>query len=344
MQALAFDTLTLQSEEHVRRYIQYHQHAVGRLMDNVVALLSHKNTYHDFYQFYYGCLEEVLSFVEYYFANYFDQDAKVPERQAANAKKIAKEAFKKLQAALNDRDADPTLIDLVLRILKNISDKRPDHRITYRNVMYVKEVQKELWRLLESRSKIKDINESLLQVMYYLNYNSCRVLTYHVQYITSLLDVAETRFDRVEKLSLMLKKINQAQIKPGLKYHPHKPCLKDQLNNYLLEELEYHQRLQLAIKSAPEKAQEASLDGFKLKFTASVAQLAYLLKVLIETKIVVHNNLSQVLHFLVRYVVTKRSETISHGSLRSKYYVVENGTRESVRAMLMSLIQYIDKN
>lgn len=339
-QSLALDALTLQSEEHVSRYIQYHQHAIGRLMDKITELSS-DSSYKDLYQFCHTCLEELLSFVEHYFAKYFDHDAKAPASHLAVARKSAKENQKKFQAALADRNADPRLIDLLLRTLKKISDKGDDHNITYRKVVYVKEVQKELSLLLNNES-VKDIDESLREIMYYLNYNSYRVLTYHAHHITSLLDNAETRAEKIEKLSFLLKTVNQAQVKPGIKYHPHGLSLKDQLNNYLVEELQYHERL-LVAKNSPE-VQEPTLQGFKLKFTASVSQMAYLLKILIETKIILNNNLSQILHFLVKYVVTKKSEAISHGSFRSKYYVVESGTKESVRNMLMTLVHYIDKN
>lgn len=341
MQSLALDALTLQNEEHVTRYIQYHQLAIGRLMDKIDDLYRDSSD-EELYIFSYGCLEELLSFVECYFAKYFDQDAKAPASHVAAAKKSAKENLKKFQTVLADLNADPRLADLLLRILKRMNDKGNDSGITYRKVVYVKEVQKELSRLLNGVST-KDVDEGLRQAMYYLNYNSYRVLTYHAHYITSLLDAAETRADKIEKLSFLLKTVNQVQVKPGLKYHPHGLSLKDQLNNYLVEELQYHERLLQESKNSPE-ASEPSLQGFKLKFTASVAQMAYLLKILIETKIVLNNNLSQVLHFLVKYAVTKRSETISHGSFRSKYYVVESGTKESVRNMLMTLVQYIDRS
>lgn len=339
MQSLALDALTLQNEDHVTRYIQYHQLGIGRLMDKVAEMTSDN----DLHQFCYGCLEELLSFVECYFAKYFDQDAKAPVTHVVAAKQTAKENLKKFQTTLTNRNADQRLIDLWLSILKRICDKRDDNDITYRKVVYAKEVQKELSYLLDGSAAIKDVDESLRQMMYYLNYNSYRVLTYHAHYITSLLDVAETRADKIEKLSFLLKTINQVQVKAGLKYYPHGLSLKDQLNNYLVEELQYHERLLHAPKISHQTL-EPTLQGFKLKFTTSVAQMAYLLKVLIETKIILNNNLSQIIHFLVKYVVTKKSEAISHGSFRSKYYDVEKGTKESVRNMLLSLVHYIDRN
>ena len=344
MQVLALDALTFHNEDQLERYIRYHQHSIIRLMDGVTELLSVEDSNQKkFYLVCYNCLEELLYFVENYFAKYFDHDVKAPEGYIAKAKKDAHTNCKKLLEAFADKNVDPNLLNVILRVPKKIITKNSNSRITYHMVVYAKEVQKELFRFLEQESETWDLNEELRHVMYYLNYNSVKVLTYHAHYITSLLDAAETRVEKIEKLSFALKRINQAHVKPGLQYHKHGLSLKDQLNNYINEELGYQERLQQLSKNSSQDIQETTITEFKIKFTASVSQLAYLLKILIETKIILNNNLSQVLQFLVKHVVTKKSETISHGSIRSKYYVVENGTKESVRAMLTSLIQYIDK-
>ena len=179
--------------------------------------------------------------------------------------------------------------------------------------------------------------------MYYLNYNSVKVLTYHAHYISSLLDQSETRAEKIETLSFVLKKINQSQVKPGIRYNQNGSPLKDQLNIYITEEIDYQERLQQLSNSSSDRSPDSFLPGFKLKFDASVSQLAYLLRIFMETKFIINNNLTQVLHFLVKYVTTKRSEAISYGSFRSKFYSVESGTKESVRNMLVSMIQYIDR-
>ncbi len=313
-----------------------------------MALLIHGDVPEDikkknFYRVFYIGFEELLSFIERHFTKYFDQDAKAPEGYIAMVRKDVRVNIKKLQKALTSKNADPRLIDLLLYVLKKILDSNPDQGTTYRNVMYAKELQKEIFRLLEGQVDIPEIDESLRQIMYYLNYNSTKVLTYHAHYITSILENTETRTEKIEKLSFTLKKINQAQVKPGIRYNQHGPPLKDELNSYITEEIDYQERLQQLTTNSPDRPSDSFLHGFKLKFEASVAQLAYLLRIFIETKMILNNNLSQVLHFLVKYVITKRSETISYGSFRSKFYCVEIGTKESVRDLLLSLIYYIDK-
>lgn len=346
-QTFIHEVFTFEDERHLERYIQYHQQALIHLIDKA-ALFLHDDRpgeirRRDFYQMFYSAFEELLLLIERHFAKYFDQDAKAPESYIAIARKDAGVNIRKLRKSLTSIKADPRIVDLVLHVLKKIKSSSADQQITYRRVMYAKEVSKEIYRLLERESEIHDINEELRQIMYYVNYNSIKVVTYHAHFITKLLEESETRAEKIEKLSFALKKINQAQVKPGIRYNQNGPSLKDQLNVYLSEEIEYQERLQQLSGNSPDRPSDNFLSGFKLKFEASVSQLAYLLRVLLETKIILNNNLSQVLHFLVRFVITKRSETISYNSFRSKFYSVENGTRESVRSMLMSMIQYIDK-
>lgn len=178
--------------------------------------------------------------------------------------------------------------------------------ITYRNVMYAKEMQKELFRVLKKHSPDHDINEELRHVMYYLNYNSTKIITYHAHYINALLDTLETRSEKIEKLSFILKQVNQAQVKPGISYSQRAASLKSQPGNYISEELDYHERLQQLSNRPSGSSSDSFLDGFKLKFEASVSQLAYLLRILIGTKIIHNSNLTQVLQFLVRFVITKK--------------------------------------
>lgn len=342
-QTLIYEVFHFEDERHLERYIQYHQQSLIRLMDRANMLLDTKQGDREINHVFYNALDELLSFIERHFTKYFDQDAKAPEGYLALARKDSRENISKFKKVLSDLGADERLSELVLHVLRKVADSSADKGATYRKVMYAKEVVKEINRI-GSKGVHASIDEDLRQLMYYLNYNSLKVVTYHAHYISSILDKAETRTEKIEKLSLMLKEVTQAQVKPGIGYNMHSASLKNQLCEYITVELEYHERLQQLIHKPPGQGSDDFLSGFKLKFEASVSQLAYLLKVLIDTKIILNNNLSQVINFVVRFVVTRRSESISYGSLRSKYYNVEAGTKESVRNMLLSMIQYIEKN
>ena len=343
-QTLVQEVFSFEDERHLERYIQYHQQSLIQLMDKCALALNNLVPQgKEFYQIFYSGFEDILTFIERHFTKYFDQDAKAPEGYIAISRKDAKVNLRKIQKLLAAKNADEKLVELVLYILRKIIDGSSSIGITYRKVLYSKEVQKELFKLTEKQIQGKELNEELRQLMYYLNYNSTRVLTYHAHYITSLLDASEFRTEKIEKLSFELKKIIQAQVKPGISYNQNAPTLKSQLTDYINVELEYQERLQHLSNSPTDPPSGNFLDGFKLKLEASVSQLAYLLKILIEMKIILNNNLSQLMAFLVRFIVTKKSENISIGSLRSKFYNVENGTKESVRSILVGMIKYIDR-
>jgi hypothetical protein len=345
-QTLVYEVFNFEDERHLERYIQYHQQALIRLIDKTSVLINGNWSARQkhFYQEFYNAFDDLLSFIERHFTKYFDQDSKAPESYIAVARKDAALNIKKLEKSFTDKNVDAKLLDLVLRVIRRIIESKSDIPVSYRNVMYAKEVQKELFRVLDKSTLESDINEELRQVIYYLNYNSTKVLTYHAHYVNVLLDSFETRSEKIEKLSFVLKKINQAQVKPGTSYNQRASSLKSQLNNYITEELDYHERLQQLSGRSSGPPGDNLFEGFKLKFEASVSQLAYLIKVFIGTKVILNNNLTQILQFLVRFAITKKSETISYGSFRSKFYNVESGTKQSVRTMLLSMIHYIDKD
>ena len=338
-QTLTHEVFHFEDERHLERYIQYHQQAIIQLLDKFNTMLQQSND--SFHLALDNALNDLLNFIERHFTKYFDQDAKAPQGYISLARKDFRQNLKKLQKLLAAKNADTRLTELYFRILRKIIDSTSDISITYRKVMYAKEVQKELFRVANSEVQI---NEELRQIMYYLNYNSIKVITYHAHHISELLNDAQTRTEKIERLSLVLKTVNQAQVKPGIGYNMHSASLKNQLCDYLSVELDYQERLQMLNTRSSDPPSDNFLSGFKLKFEASVAQLAYLLKILTEKKIIVNDNLTQVITFLVRFVVTKRSETVSFGSFRAKFYNVESGTKESVRSMLVSLVNYIDKS
>lgn len=332
-------------ERHLERYIQYHQQALVRLMDSVIRYENaasefiEKNLYHG----YYLGLEELLSFVERHFTKYFDQDAKAPESYIAIARKDASINLKKLQKGLFRKNADSRIIELMLYVLRKIRDDSSRHNTTYRKVIYAKEVQKELFRLLDSPESNQDINEEIRLIIYYLNYNSIRCFTYHAHYISSMLELAETRAEKIEKLSFLLKSINQAQVKPGIGYNLHAPSISSQLNGYIVEEIDHLERLQQLTSNPTSRSLETLLGSYKIQFEMSVAQIAYLVKLFIEIRIMVTNNVTGLLRFLSKFLVSKRTESFTYDSFRTKFYNVESSTKQSVKIILLKMVDHINK-
>jgi hypothetical protein len=336
-----------QEERQLERYIQLHQQELIRLIDQLISRDrklnmegGHKSASKELFQFACGVVEELLEFIERHFTRYFDQDAKAPENYIAMAGSDMVKNFAELQDQLKLAEADPFLSDLLLHPVRKFIEAIPSGQVSYRKIIYVKEIHKELARVIQHKT---DVNEEARLALLYLNYNTLKYFRYYVNYINALLKDIDSASGRIEKLSFLLKTINQTQVKPDIGYNRTIRPLKDQVVDWISEEIFYLERIhQLNEKN---RSQSGTLsDDFKLRTEMSVSQLAYLLRIFIEIKIIHNKNISDLIRFFSRSFQTKRLENISYESFRVRYYNTEDSTKRSVRSFLLLMVDHINKN
>lgn len=335
------EVFTFSDERHLERYVQYHQQALIRLMDETIKF-ENTRTQKIKWQLCYKGLQDLLSFIESYFSKYFDQDAKAPETYIMLTRKDLQANFEQLHMQLSGKSNDPKITAVMLYAIRKVIDDDLKSGITYRKLLYAKTVQKELWALVQSAKPETDITEDLRNLMLYLNYNAIKAFSYYTHYMDTLVSQTETRLERIEKLSYILKKINQVQLKPGIGYNRQAPALKDQLNNYIVEEMEHVQRVQQLSGVAGAQPNRAS--GIKIQLQLSVAQIACLIKLFYETEVMVNRNVTDLLRCLAGLVVSRKTETVSFDSLRAKYYNVEQGTQAAVKKLLLKMLHALEKS
>jgi hypothetical protein len=110
---------------------------------------------------------------------------------------------------------------------------------------------------------------------------------------------------------------------------------------WLKEEIYYLEKIWGSKLAADKK--DNSIEQNKMTTQLSVAQLAYLFKIMHETGIISVKSQWDIFRFLQENVSSKRKETISAQSLNNKYYNVESATKASVKDMLLKMLQYINK-
>lgn len=334
-----------EDERHLERHIQLHQQELIRLMDQLaksVDMGTDDRHYHELHRLACTAVEELLTFIERHLTKYFDQDTKAPESYITLAGSDIVKTFGELQDHLAQLKADTALIDLVLYPMKKFIEIIPSGQITYRRIIYIKEIQKEVQRILNFRKDENDIDDDLRAELLYLNYNTIKYFRYYTNYVVAQLEGADSSAGRIERLSYYLKMINQTQVKPGVGYNRSAHPLKEQLAEWMAEEIYYLEKMhKLNERNA---AGTALADDFKLKTEMSVSQLAYLLRVFIETKIINNKNVSDLIRFFSRFFQTKRIESISYESFRVRYYNTEEGTKRSVRNILLLMVDHINKN
>jgi hypothetical protein len=329
-------------EGHLARYIRYQQLALTELIDGM-RLIGYGDPYYDpdapFYCADYSFpFEELLSFLQIHFTKYFDLSCGAPMPYfEATAAKVAN-WIEELKEKFTERQADQEIMNIALWPL----DKflwGASRELTYRRISYIKELLKSLKNVAEMDLCGRALTEELRNVLYYLNYNSTKFFGYCTRYINISITSDTTR-ETIEKLYFVLKQINQAPVKPSLIYKPQAPSLKCQLTDYITEEINYLENLKHP--STPlGPAPEILFTDFKLKFNLSVPQLAFLMKVLMDTNVIQNKNAAEVLRFISHFGITKHSENISISSFRSKFYDVEGGTRESLGEVVRLMTDYI---
>lgn len=95
---------------------------------------------------------------------------------------------------------------------------------------------------------------------------------------------------RVEPLADYLKQCDQAQIKPGVSFRHNSVPLKEQLSNWIAEEMVYLEKSQTLL-SGPGSVDEVIADEEKLQFSVSVDVLSILARAAKDSKIILNKQM-----------------------------------------------------
>lgn len=147
--------------------------------------------------------------------------------------------------------------------------------------------------------------------------------------------------DQIDFYSLQIKLINQLPVKPGLVYKPGLPSLKEQLGNWICEELYYLEKKQKLILPATIQNDKNQVSYGKIHTDLSVSQLALGVKLLVDAKVITNKNSTELMSMVARAFKTDRQEVISEDSLRNKSYNFETSTVEKLKDKIIGLLNMV---
>jgi hypothetical protein len=333
----AFKQLVLSAEveKRVRRCFHFHQEALTGLIDKTdesekcraaVLLAAIRKL-----------LVDLLDTFRDQFPEFFNYDARIPGCLAESTISELTQSADFLSAKFSATAIDPVLLDVTLDSFKALE------MVSYRKVDYLRRLHQHLFGLDISVNDPNLLRQDLCKVLINCNYNTVKFFDYYTRSVKKSLINCETLSDRIDLVSWFLKECNQEQCLQKISFDPQLPPIHVQLGEWLTQELEYYREKQQLLSSVGLREDGLNKD-FKLNFDLSVSQLAYLLKALIETGVLRNKNTSQLIRFLVKFVKTKKSESVSYDSFRMKFYNPESGTKDAVKKTLQSLLQYMNKN
>ena len=335
------EAFSLKKDEYVEKYIQQHQSSLIRLCNkllqhislaqfNVSHMQEKVNSLPDLCFYFYSKLEHILNFIEGHFTKYFNQNENIP----ASYRIIGQLEFRKKIKTL-DNPKNCELIEIALYpIYKFINQNSP---ATYRNLIYLKELLK-MMNDICPKCREMNFNCKLKNSLIYLNFNNFKFLTHLTLNITNDYQSEETATKQIEKISFYLKKLNQAQTKPGFALKTKQTSIKEQMITWLLEEMAFlEKRHQLSLNFQNTGKDDITKD-FKLITELSVPQVAYFIRILVDTGVIQNKNHKELLTFFANYIKTKKTQNISPDSFRSKYYNVEESAKKVVRNLVIKLM------
>ena len=279
-------------------------------------------------------LQSTLDFIEDFFSNYFDRNEKVPEPYISFAKENIKKQVKHLKHIVSKQEGtDSFLTSLVLDSIQHLLLDE-SIVITYSQLSYHKILLNELLS-----QKVIQSPHSIIEALYYLNYNEDNFITYEYEWLKELTAELPTNQEKIAALRFEQKKINQLPLKPNCCYNPNMPSLKEQINGWINEEIKFLENVQL-----PEKvADKLNENEDKIHTSLSVAKLAVLLRLLVIDKIIINRTVAPMLRVAAKIFTTLQKDDISFGSLETKYHAPDKATINAVKDLLFKWINILGR-
>ena len=333
---------SLKNDKQIERYIQQHQSSLIRICDSLVYHIATENfnrkkkatkigSLPELYFYIYAQLEEILSYIERYFGKYFNQDEPIPTSYRIIAQMEFQEKLSHIQ-----KPEKCEIFNIALYPIQDFINQNSN--IPFKKLIYLKELFKEISSKCV-KCKEQKIDCKLSCSLIYLNFNSFKYFSHLTSIIKEDLQREDELAKQIEILSFHLKKLNQAHSKPNFSFKPKQDSIKEQVGNWILEEMSHLEKIhQLTLKFPKETLPEFGV-SFKLATKLSVPQFAYFIRILVETGIIQNKNQKDVITFFANHVKTKKAENISVASFHSKYYNIEESTKDFIRKLVINLLK-----
>lgn len=331
------------SKERQRElYIQHHQVQLIRLADQLFQYLAIKNPKSIYqtgkddlitaiYKETFRCTEDLLNYIEQYFTSYFDKEADVPRVYLLLNQRSLRSSIKTLRVKLAGLNENADFIDVLLTPMSAFCQKK---RASYRELIYIKDVLRTL-TACEAIGEVKDLLVSM-------NFNSCTLVSQWIGEMVNMLNSLPETKDRTAQLSKWQKDINQIPVKPNIALKPNCVSLRDQLSQWITEEIQYLETRQRLLSVAPALKVSSSInDEEKLNFSVSVNVLAILVRAAHESKLILNKHGTTVFNTVSKFSSTLQTKNPGAKSMDKKSHDPERSHKAKAISALQDMIRLI---
>ncbi|NCD69090.1 hypothetical protein [Mucilaginibacter agri] len=233
----------------------------------------------------------------------------------------------KVSGSILSSDLQSCLISYLGSFLEPRGDK-----LTYRDLFYLEGLLTELAGILDSGFSEEAVN----QVLFQRNFNQLGYLFYRQQIIRNAMP-ADAR-EKFEFLASCKIRNSAVPFLQDLSCHPSWPSLFEMLDKWLAEELAIaHLTLQQPLSTTLPVAT-------KMPLNLSVAHLACLICVFLETHLLPDEGFASIFRFVSTNFRTKRQDKISTKSLSKEFYTIDQVSAAVVRGKLLEMVEWLNRS
>lgn len=343
------EVFSLRKKRQIRLLVRKYHSTLIFLLDNVIE--NRKNTIFNAPNLstsidtIISALEELLSFIEIRFATYLSLDERVPVTYLVVSRNELHLKLDKLQRKKWQNEIHQNIMESVISVLYQLIQSNRGYKITYRQILYQKELFKSIDDFDESEKSV-DIYTSLDELLIRLNFNAQVYITCLINRIVSNLDMQTTLTDRMSKLLFIFKEFRQLYSNESIMFEPSQQNIKSVLHNwfkheiaYLEREIELNASLRIGMQTKNIDATVA-LDN-KIECILSTDQMGLILRATDESRILKARSMSQIFKTIVPYLSTPFKKDLSYQSVRSKSYNAEERDKEIAIQTLEKIIKKI---
>lgn len=217
-----------QEEKRLELFVQRCQVSVIQFIDTLFDYSNHpvipaiKKVYQSLIQIF----EELLNFIQYRFAAYFNLDAKVP----MGYKNICEAEFKTqmdlFSYNIKKHKVDKNLLKIIVQSFESFYKPNATKDLTFRRLIYLKKLLNSLIEKTKPR-KIDNIDHQILVFLLYFNFNHLRIFSFITKVISADLNELAGNGQVIEKIHWYIKELHQLPLKPQLALYPELRLLKN---------------------------------------------------------------------------------------------------------------------
>lgn len=342
---------SLTKEKHIKVLVGNYHSALIVILDNLIAandsVYFERDDLKEVTSTLISCLDELLTFLESRFANYLSLDLRIPATYLTLSKKKIRQKLDKLKNSSISDIRDGKVADIVFANLYSFVNSKKNKKVTFRQVLYKKQLIKEL-EALKMTQKEEHLYSCLDQLLIYMNFNSRTFMNYLIQSIADKINDSESATDKMENLLYHFKEFNQIHTNEDVILNPRHQNLKKVLSDWFNQEiifLEKKRHLSVIPLHNINKKQHQNTEPDKISNKVlcklSTDQTALILRACDELEILMSKSMNQVFKTIVPFLSTLNKNDLSYDSMRSKAYVAEEHDKKIAIETLERIIKRI---